>query len=153
MLEGNSARFQLLEFSGYLENYLWFFYSSNVCTEHVMSIILMINEKYKNGLSALDELSKDENKCTLFYNAVVELYLQKQIKDDLLLEQYMLFLINSFRSMENLVLRKCALRYLSLPIWESLSQTRLSAELGSNAQLANHWKGYQAQKADLHKAA
>eukprot|EP01032_Pedospumella_encystans_P001679 gene1679-1957_t len=45
---GNWARFQLLEVSSYLENYLWPHFSADKSPEHILSIVLMINEKYKN---------------------------------------------------------------------------------------------------------
>jgi intron-binding protein aquarius len=154
MLTGNAARFQLLEFSGYLENYLWHFYSANATFEHILSIILMVNEKCKSGLtSALDELAKDSVKCSSFFNALVDTILSKNENlSDFIMEQYILFLINVFRSMENPVLRQSALRYVSLPLWENLSQTRLTAELSANEQLAKNWTSFRAQKVRLEKS-
>eukprot|EP01032_Pedospumella_encystans_P000725 gene725-838_t len=113
----------------------------------------MINEKYKNGISALEDLAKDSEKVTIFFESVVDMYLQKTFPLDGLLDQYLLFLINTFRSLENSTIRQNALRYLSLPIWESLSQSRLSVELSSSESLATHWQGYLAHKKDLLKAA
>jgi intron-binding protein aquarius len=153
IFKGNSSRFQLLEVSSYLENYLWPHYSKERSQEHTLSILLMVNEKYKNGLSALEDLSKDEGKCTALYEAVVDLYLKKSFPLEGLMEHYCLFLINTFRSMENNTIRQCALRYLSLPIWEALSQSRLSAELSSSESLATHWKSYSAHKQALLKAS
>ena len=151
ILKGGSARLQLLDVSGYLECYLWEFFEKGVSFEHITSIVLIVNEKYKNGLTALDELSKDTVKCQTLYETIVDLHLTKSIPTDYLMEQYCLFLINSFRGMENPTLRQCALRYLSLPIWDSLSQTRLTYELSNNEQLATHWKGYNTHKKDLQK--
>lgn len=149
MVGGSSSRFQLLDVSGYLENYLWPSYKAGATFEHTISIVLMVNEKYKNGVAALDELSNDEHKCASLYEAVVDLYLQHNIASHEHLEQYLLFFINSFRSIENAKLRKAVLRYVSLPIWESLSKDRLTKELSENVQLAQHWKGFNAHKNDL----
>eukprot|EP01032_Pedospumella_encystans_P000727 gene727-840_t len=113
----------------------------------------MINEKYKNGISALEDLAKDAEKVTIFFESVVDMYLQKTFPLDGLLDQYLHFLINTFRSLENSTIRQNALRYLSLPIWESLSQSRLSVELSSSESLATHWQGYLAHKKDLLKTA
>lgn len=44
---------QLLEISQYLENYLWPHFDAAAATPaHVMSIILMLNEKFKEQVSA-----------------------------------------------------------------------------------------------------
>lgn len=105
----------------------------------------MINEKYKNGVVVLEELAEDEDKCIVLYDSIVDLYINNIINEKLL-EQYMLFLINTYHSIENMTLRKCALRYLSLPIWTSLSTTRLFIELENNEKIANHWNAFQKQK-------
>jgi len=150
---GNSARFQLLEVSSYLENYLWPHYSTDQSPEHTLSIVLMVNEKYKNGLSALEDLATDAEKCTALFETVVDLFLKKSFPLEALLDQYLLFLINTFRSLENATIRQCALRYLSLPIWESLSPSRLSAELSASESLAEHWQSYSAHKQELLKSS
>ena len=150
---GNSARFQLLEVSSYLENYLWPHYSQDKSPEHTLSIVLMVNEKYKNGLSALEDLARDAEKCTTLFETVVDLYLKKSFPLEALLDQYLLFLINTFRSLEDATIRQSALRYLSLPIWESLSPSRLSAELSSSESLAEHWQSYAGHKQELLKSS
>lgn len=46
-------RIMLLEISQYLENYLWpNFEASSASFEHVMSMILMVNEKFREGIQA-----------------------------------------------------------------------------------------------------
>lgn len=48
-------RVALLELSQYLENYLWPGYDADAASAaHVMSIVLMVNEKFKEGLPAWD---------------------------------------------------------------------------------------------------
>lgn len=43
----------LLEVSQYLENYLWpNFDASTASYEHIMSILLMVNEKFREGVPA-----------------------------------------------------------------------------------------------------
>jgi intron-binding protein aquarius len=153
MLSGNSSRFQLLDVSGYLESYLWLFFDRNVGTDHIFSIILMVNEKYKNGVNALDELSMSEDKFKALFECIVDLYLDGTSLSDFQREQYYQFLINSYRGIENVAMRQSALRYLSLPIWESLSKSRLTLELGENERLAEHWAGYSTHKDDLERRA
>lgn len=45
-------RIMLLEVSQYLENYLWPHFTADASFEHVMSIILMVNEKFRGGVPA-----------------------------------------------------------------------------------------------------
>lgn len=153
LLRGNPARFQLLDVSGYLEGYLWPHFGASVAVDHVFSIILIVNEKYKNGLSALDELSKDETRFKALFESIVDLVLNATPLSDAQREQYYQFLINCFRGIENVAMRQSALRYLSLPMWESLSKSRLAQELGENERLAEHWGAYAAHKEDLEKKA
>ncbi len=94
----------------------------------------MVNEKCKAGILAFESLT---TRCELFaalFERVVDMLLQDELTDDFR-EAYVLFLVNTYRNVEDSVTRQCTLRYLSLPIWEALSQTRLNAELENNAQL------------------
>lgn len=48
-------RMQILELSQYLERYLWpHFEADTASPEHVMSIIMMVNEKFREGVPAWD---------------------------------------------------------------------------------------------------
>jgi hypothetical protein len=48
-----SQRLQLLEFSSYLESYLWpFFDAASASKAHVLSIAILINQKFKEGVGA-----------------------------------------------------------------------------------------------------
>jgi len=42
----------LLEFSQYLENYLWPNYSTDATDAHVLSIVVMVNEKFRERVPA-----------------------------------------------------------------------------------------------------
>jgi len=45
-------RVMLLEFSQYLENYLWPNYSADATDAHVLSIVVMVNEKFRERVPA-----------------------------------------------------------------------------------------------------
>ena len=45
-------RVMLLEFSQYLENYLWPNYSDDATDAHVLSIVVMVNEKFRERVPA-----------------------------------------------------------------------------------------------------
>ena len=62
-----SQRLQLLEFSSYLESYLWpFFESDKASKAHVLSIVLLINQKFKEGVSAVLGTCSEENEVDDF---------------------------------------------------------------------------------------
>ena len=48
----------LLEFSQYLEKYLWPFFSKDVSIEHLLSIISMLNEKERQDVSIWQTVKK-----------------------------------------------------------------------------------------------
>jgi intron-binding protein aquarius len=48
---GSTQRLQLLEFSSYLESYLWpHFDAASASKEHLLSLVMVINQKYKDGV-------------------------------------------------------------------------------------------------------
>ena len=46
----------LLEFSQYLEKYLWPFFKEDVSMEHVLSMIAMLNEKDRENVAIWDSV-------------------------------------------------------------------------------------------------
>ena len=116
-------------------------------TEHTLSIIIMINEKFRLGIPIFDILCKEnKDKFTNFFDKTVELSdNMNSLKSSVVYIQY---LINAFRSLENPVLRSCALRYLSIPIWSSLSEGRRNNILAATPRLLPHWQNYLANKPD-----
>jgi intron-binding protein aquarius len=147
-------RLQLLELSGYLENYLWPHFNENVCFEHIFSIVLMINEKFRESIPVFEALTKDSEKFQKFFKCAVAIFSRFKGADLLVLENlaeckdlvaYTQFLTNAFRSLEDPTVRRCTLRYLSLPVWNALSKARLAEELDKFPQIARHWQYLQAQ--------
>ncbi|CAN0357303.1 unnamed protein product, partial [Discosporangium mesarthrocarpum] len=52
-----SSRVQLLEFSAYLENYLWpNFLPDRSSVEHLMSVLLLMNTKFHEGVNVWEAL-------------------------------------------------------------------------------------------------
>ena len=45
-----TSRVRLLEISHYLERYLWPNYSETSSTKHIMSILVMVNEKFQEDV-------------------------------------------------------------------------------------------------------
>ncbi len=134
---------QLLESSGYLENYLWPNYSDTGGVEHTLSILYIANEKIGNDLNVLDFLSSDTQKFSALFDKVVSLSLEQSASDNLPQAIVVIrFLQSVYRTLENAAIRRCALQYLSLPMWYSLSADRLQLELQSHPSLRQHWEEY-----------
>jgi intron-binding protein aquarius len=144
-LPGHPSQFQLLDFSGYLENYLWPTYLESSTEEHTLSIVLLLNEKCKAGnYSCFHICSQSPSVFSSFFQNVVDLALNDRLSGSLLVS-YVVFLINVYRNLEDTTIRSMILRYLSLPMWECLSSTRLALELEDSSVLQKYWKSYQGQ--------
>ncbi|EFA84916.1 intron-binding protein [Heterostelium album PN500] len=151
----------LLELSHYLENYLWPHFkkqhnnnnsnkdskdsNNNVNNDLIWSIIIMINEKAKEGISAfqLFENNNSNNNnntdsSSSSFKSLFELVLRlpfnsnsnnNEIVKTNLLYQYIQFLIHCYQSLENPMVRAESLKIVSYPIWMNLSTGRLAEEL------------------------
>ncbi|KAA6418260.1 MAG: embryo defective protein [Trebouxia sp. A1-2] len=130
----------LLEISQYLENYLWPNFDEATATyEHVMSIILMVNEKFRENVPAWDGFSQRENALPGFFNRVTTLKTGRQLRQHEKVS-YLMFAINAFQSLENSAVRARVLKLASLPLWHALSEGRLQLELHAHEQLDKAWR-------------
>ena len=70
-------RAMLLEYSQYLENYLWPNFNAKNCSKaHVMSIIMMVNEKFRERVPAWSCFQKKSDEFPGFFHRVMELSLK-----------------------------------------------------------------------------
>jgi intron-binding protein aquarius len=133
-------RVGLLELSQYLENYLWRGYEADKASvPHLLSIVLMVNEKYKEGFPAWDCFTARPEDFTSFFNSLLTLPSRHTLSHFERLA-YLNFVSNSFQSLENELVRGRVLRLVGLPMWHALSRGRLQLELHEHPQLAKHWK-------------
>ena len=90
-------RIMLLEVSQYLEKYLWPNFDNATATfAHIMSIVLMVNEKFREGVPAWGCFHSREDAFPAFFQRVLEL------KDHPSMSQhertsFLMFMINSFQ--------------------------------------------------------
>jgi hypothetical protein len=176
-----SSRIVLLELGCYLENFLWpNFVSPSMALsrdkekaggaetkqketlvqkvpistyEHVMSIILMVNEKFRENVAAWTCFEGQEEKFAALVDVVLDLPTfvlsasETHKKEMTILEKsaYLMFLVNAFQSLETEIVRKNFLPLASLPAWQSLSKRRLEYELKNNPQMIRHWDHLQAR--------
>ncbi len=100
------SRIQLLELSGYLENYLWLFFDAETASvEHILSIIALVNEKCTQDAPAFRLLVSNQDgtedastatKFGTFFDRVVDLFLEEGALPREFFTDYVLFVTNAF---------------------------------------------------------
>ncbi|KAD7116894.1 hypothetical protein R6Q59_006423 [Mikania micrantha] len=133
-------RVMILEVSQYLENYLWPNFDPEASSfEHVMSMILMINEKFRENVAAWTCFYDRKDMFKAFIERVLCL---KEGRSLSIAEKtnYLLFMINAFQSLEDDIVSKKVMRLASLHCWHSLSFGRFQMELCLNPDLIKKWK-------------
>ncbi|KAJ0258773.1 P-loop containing nucleoside triphosphate hydrolases superfamily protein [Hirschfeldia incana] len=133
-------RVMVLEVSQYLENYLWPNFDPETASfEHVMSMILMINEKFRENVAAWICFHDNEDLFKKFLQKVLRL---KEGRDLTIAEKtnYLVFMINAFQSLEDAVVNETVLSLAGLQSWHSLSYGRFQMELCLQPDLIKKWK-------------
>lgn len=133
-------RVMILEVSQYLENYLWPNFDPETSSfEHIMSMILMINEKFRENVAAWICFYDRKDLFKAFLERVLCL---KEGRSLSIAEKtnYLLFMINAFQSLEDDIVSKKVMRLASLHCWHSLSFGRFQMELCLNPDLIKKWK-------------
>ncbi|GAB4832249.1 hypothetical protein Ancab_006264 [Ancistrocladus abbreviatus] len=134
-------RVMILEVSQYLENYLWPNFDPETATfEHVMSMILMVNEKFRENVAAWICFYDRKDVFKAFLERVLRLKEQGRCSSIAEMTNYLVFMINAFQSLEDEVVSETVLRLASLQCWHSLSYGRFQMELCLNPDLIKKWK-------------
>ncbi|XP_052775236.1 RNA helicase aquarius-like [Mya arenaria] len=128
----STKRIMMLEFSQYLENYLWPNYVPEKSTDsHIMSTILIVNEKFRERVPPWACFKKKpEHFGGMFYRVLqMTLGSSRSLREQKFL---IVFLIHCFRSIELDLLREQVQRLVSLPIWTCLLQGKRDELFKSN---------------------
>ncbi|OVA07623.1 Intron-binding protein [Macleaya cordata] len=134
-------RVMILEVSQYLENYLWPNFDPETATfEHVMSMILMINEKFRENVAAWMCFYDKKDLFKAFLERVLRLKEQGRTLSIAEKTNYLLFMINIFQSLEDEIVSETVLKLVSLQLWHCLSFGRFQMELCLNPNLIKKWK-------------
>ena len=155
----NLQRTQILEISQYLEKYLWVHFEVETSSKtHVMSIVAMVNEKFRQSVDAwvgffCEEGEGQTEKFKGFFTRVMTLYSDETSLSTVEKTSRILFLTNAFASLENENVRGCVLPLVSLPLWCGLSAGRLQMELSRNSNLEKHWRHLQKKQGKAAKKA
>lgn len=124
--ENSNRRIALLEFSQYLELYLWPNYVAGESTHaHALSIVVMMNEKTRERISGWHIFeSSNQEQFSGFFHQIMEICL-KETADRT--PQYfkemtsiLMFLNSCFNSMEIELCREQVKRLVSLTMWSCL---------------------------------
>lgn len=140
----SDQRVQLLELSHYLENYLWPNFNKTTSTNkyHIMSILMMVNEKSKEGLNSFqtfhsksssssdDNSEQEESSPSSSFKNLFESLLQIDLSELTDIEKcnFIKFFINAFQNVEDVLVRNECLKIVSYPIWLHLSSGRFQQE-------------------------
>lgn len=134
----------MLEFSQYLENYLWPNYDPEKSShEHLMSIVVMANEKFRERVDAwLVFKKRPDNFATFFQKMLVACLAASKVPNSVSREQtsLILFLNHCFNSMEVELCRDQTKKLVSLGMWACLQPKRREAELNATPQWKKFWK-------------
>ncbi|XP_020250043.1 intron-binding protein aquarius [Asparagus officinalis] len=147
-------RVMILEVSQYLENYLWPNFDPETATfEHVMSMILMVNEKFRENVAAWVCFYDRRDAFKGFLQRVLRLKEQGRTLSIVEKTNYLLFMINAFQSLEDEIVSETVLKLVSLQLWHSLSFGRFQMELCQNPHLIKKWKKLTKKEAKEAKKA
>ncbi|XP_073987602.1 RNA helicase aquarius [Rhodnius prolixus] len=136
----NIRRIMMLEVSQYLENYLWPNYiTGNSSFAHMLSIVVMMNEKFRERVSAWTAIKKDPEHSTGFLKHVFHSCLESSDKSFLEKTALIVFLTNIFNSIEIDLIREQVKRLLSLTTWVCLHKSRREHELKNAPKWKKYW--------------
>ncbi|GJJ70103.1 intron-binding protein aquarius [Entomortierella parvispora] len=136
----------LLEVGQYLEKYLWRHYEPDrSSTTYILSIVLMVNEKFRSRVPAWGAFEDSPEHFPAFFEAVLRLCVQDSEEVDLGMKRYLLvFMINCFQSLENVLIRSECMRLVSLSTWHCLvSPAVREVEFKEYPQLVKFWKHFE----------
>ncbi|XP_029848929.3 RNA helicase aquarius [Ixodes scapularis] len=131
----------LLEFSQYLENYLWSHYDpKSASSAHLMSIVVMVNEKFRERVPAWQTFISKPEHFPEFFGKVMESALDENFTFSLREQTALLvFLIHCFNSMEVSLIREQIQRLVSLSAWRTLLPERREYEFRRFPKLKKFW--------------
>lgn len=143
---GDSRRIVILEFSRYLENFLWPNFNEKSSPAHLMSIVFLLNEKFRERIEVWKVFENNAESFGLLFNQVLEKCLEKidivKATPAIIREQtaLLVFLNHCFSSMEVELCREQAKKLVSLSMWTCLQPKRRDQELNSIPEWKKFWK-------------
>lgn len=117
---------------------------------HLLSIIVLLSEQNLIQNSSLHSLTEEEAKFGEFLERCIDWFLEDDFENLPLKSSFTSILRQFYLSLELKPVRNTVLRYLSLPIWYSVSKARREQELSKDANLTAAWKKLQLHRNHLY---
>ncbi|CAH1983375.1 unnamed protein product [Acanthoscelides obtectus] len=137
-------RIMVLEFSQYLENYLWPNYKPGASYSHMLSIVIMVNEKFRERVQVWQAFRKLDEHFPDFFQQVLRACFEDELLINLREQTSLLFFLNHcFNSMEEALCRDQVKRLVSLSMWISLQPARREYEFRKYPKWKKYWKAIQ----------
>lgn len=133
----------MLEFSQYLENYLWPNYKAEESSHaHLMSIVFMVNEKFRERVEVWPIFEQNSEEFRGFFMNIMKASLPDEDQKSNYREQtaLLIFLNHCFSSMEIALCRDQVKKLVSLSMWSCLQPGRREQEFNSNQDWKKFWK-------------
>uniref|UniRef100_A0A915PS17 Intron-binding protein aquarius n=1 Tax=Setaria digitata TaxID=48799 RepID=A0A915PS17_9BILA len=149
----------VLEFSQYLERYLWpNFVAGEASNHHVMSIIIMLNAKFRERIPAWRCIIERPGQFPIFFKRVLHLALDTEQITLLERSAIVTFLINCFNSVASFthylhydpevdLVRTEVTKIVSLTMWSNLLPTQREDLFQMNPKLRKIWNKIEAKVA------
>lgn len=143
---GDPRRIMILEFSRFLENFLWPNFTEKSSSAHLMSIVFLLNEKFRERIEVWRVFENNDESFALLFNQVLHKCLEKidivKATPAIIREQtaLLVFLNHCFSSMEVELCREQAKKLVSLSMWSCLQPKRRDQELNSIPEWKKFWK-------------
>ena len=142
-----SSALQVLELSAYLENYLWRHLplppDPPASHAHTLSIVALVNEKFRSSLlhpfAALTGGEEGARKFGVLFKLLVEMRHERDFSTHEA-TQFVLFFTHLFSSLEDAVVRRSALRLVSVLLWRGVGRSRRDDELAERSELRAVWQ-------------
>lgn len=122
----STRRIVVLELSQYLENYVWPNYSENASPAHLMSVIILVNEKFRERVPAWDSFVKHPSPFVGFLRHLMKACLDTSNKFTQKEHTHMIVFLNHlYNSIETDLIRNGISHTVSYNILECLSDGQL----------------------------
>ncbi|EFP13371.1 CRE-EMB-4 protein [Caenorhabditis remanei] len=137
----NPRKIMMLEFSQYLEGYLWPNYKAvDASKAYNLSIVVMINEKFRErNLDSWACFTKNATEFSAFFKRILELSLQD---DGLSPSEHcalLTFLVNAFGSVETPIVHNETKKLVSIEIWSGLLESQREDLFKKQKKLRKIW--------------
>jgi intron-binding protein aquarius len=134
-------RVMMLEFSQYLENFLWPNYSADSGLAHLLSIVVVVNEKFRERVPAWTAFQQQPEHFEEFFHSALKWAVAEPVKITVQEQtKLLIFLDHCFTSMEVDLVRTQVQKLVSLPMWSCLLDARREAELKAIPKWKKFWK-------------